>query len=152
KIRVQATDEESASLASIVHTADPKTAPQLLKGFHAVEQNAWRWTMAKFAVALRPPKDAARKGAVLTLKFAVPDPVISRLKTVSLSAAVGGTPLSPETYTQAGEFTYTREVDARLLTGEAVNVEFTVDKAIPPGEVDQRELAVIVTSVGFEAK
>src|SRR5262245_59471694 len=59
KIRVQQTDEDTATLASMIHMGDPKVAPQLLKGFYNIEENAWRWTMGKFAVALRPPRNAS---------------------------------------------------------------------------------------------
>ncbi len=115
KIRLQQTDEDAATLASVIHMADPRIAPQLLTGFYTVESNAWRWTMGKFAVALRPPRNAA-------------------------------------VYTQAGENEYLRDVDAKLLAGEAVNVEFTLDNFVPAGVIEQRELGVIATSVGFEAK
>ena len=152
KIRIQQTDEDSATLASVIHMSDAKAAPQLLKGFHSIEENAWRWTMGQFAVALRPPRNAAIRGAVLRLKFVVPEPVLAKLKKISLTAAVNGTSLPAETYTKSGEFEYTRDVDAKLLSGEAVNVEFTLDKFLPAGEIEQRELGVIVSSVGFEAK
>ena len=84
--------------------------------------------MGQFSVALRPPRNAALNGAVLHFKFVLPEAVLSKVKTVSLSASVNGTALSPETYTQAGEFDYSRDVDAKLLAGDAVNVEFTLDK------------------------
>lgn len=151
-IRVQQTEEEAGALASVVHVADPQATPQLLKGFHAVEQNAWRWTMGKFSVALRPPANAGKNGAVLNLKFSVPEPIVAKLKTVSLSAIAGGQTLSPETYTQAGEFTYTRDIAAKELAGEAVNIEFSLDKFLAAGEADQRELGVVVSSVGLEPK
>jgi hypothetical protein len=152
KITVQQTDEDSATLASVIHMGDAKAAPQLLKGFYNIEENAWRWSMGKFAVALRPPHGASTKGATLHLKFVLPEAVLSKVKTMSISATVNGTGLAPETYTQAGEFDYSREVDGKLLPGEAVNVEFTLDKFLPAGMVEQRELGVIVTSVGLEAK
>ena len=152
KIRVVETDESGGTLQSVVHVADPKAEPQLLQGFYNVEQNAWRWTASKFSVALRPPGGASQKGATLVLKLSVPDPVIQKLKAVSISAAIGGTQLSPETYTQSGEFTYTRDIDARLLAGEAVNIDFALDKFLAPGEADQRELGVVVTTIGLEAK
>ncbi|MGH9720905.1 MAG: hypothetical protein ACRD8O_11885 [Bryobacteraceae bacterium] len=151
-IRVQQTDEDAATLASVVHVADPRATPQLLKGFHPVEQNAWRWTTGQFSVALRPPRNAAQKGAVLQLKFSIPEPVIARFKTVSLSAGITGGKLSPETYTQGGEFVYQRDVDPKYLTGDAVTVDFTLDKFLPPSESDQRELGVVVSSIGLEAK
>ncbi|MGH9660366.1 MAG: hypothetical protein ACRD96_17585, partial [Bryobacteraceae bacterium] len=95
---------------------------------------------------------SAEKGALLTLKFSLPDPVIEKLKTVSLQATIAGSALPPESYTQSGEFTFTREIAPKLLAGEAVHVEFALDKSLPPTGGDQRELGVIVSSVGLEAK
>jgi hypothetical protein len=149
---VAVTDEEGGALASVIYMADPKTAPQLLKGFHAIESNAWRWTMGHFAVALRPPRNSAVNGARLRLKFSIAEALIARAKQVTLSASVAGAPLAPETYTQAGEFEYVRDVDPKLLAGEAVNVEFALDNFIPSGAIEDRELGLIVASVGFEAK
>lgn len=152
KIQVQ-TDEESATLASVVQMGDAKAAPQLLKGFHNIEENSWRWTMGQFAVALRPPRNGAIRGAVLHFKFVLPEAVLAKINNkMSLSAAVNGSPLAPETYTKPGEYDYARDVDAKLLAGDAVNVEFTMDKFLPAGMIEQRELGVIATSVGFEAK
>ena len=151
KIQAQ-TDEDGATLASVVGMGDAKTASQLLKGFHNVEESSWRWTMGQFAVALRPPRNAVARGAVLHFKFVLPEAVLAKVPKMSLSAAINGTPLPPETYTTSGEMDYTRAVDGKLLAGDAVNVEFTLDKFIPAGMIEQRELGVIATSVGFEAK
>jgi hypothetical protein len=151
RVTVQ-TEEEGPLLATIVHVADPRAAAQLLSGFYGVEQNSWRWTAGKFSVALRPPRTAAAKGATLQLKFSVPDVVIAKLKAMSLSASVNGAPLSPESYTQAGEFTYTRDVPANLLVGESARVDFSLDKTIPPNSSDQRELGVVVSTVGLAPK
>jgi hypothetical protein len=152
RTKIQATEEEAPQLASMVHVADPRVAAQLVSGFYPVEDKAWRWTAGKFAVMLRPPRTAAEKGAVLQLKFAVPDPVISKLKTLSVTAAINGTSLPPETYNQAGEFTYARDVPPKVLGTEPVKVEFALDKALPPSAQDQRELGVVVSAVGFEPK
>lgn len=146
----QHTEEEAPQLATIVHAADPRTAAQFVSGFHDIEQNAWRWTAGRFAVVLRVPRGAAEKGAVLRLKFSVPEPVVEKLKTVTLRASIEGTGFEPESFTQAGEFTYEREIPAALMTGESTRVEFSLDRALPAGEIDRRELGVIVSSVGFE--
>lgn len=152
-VQVQETIEEpETTLLSTVHVADPAASQQLIKGFHTVEQNAWRWTMGKFSVLLRPPRTAAEKGAVLQLKLAVPDPIIAKLKTVALSASIQGVALSPETYSQAGEFTYSREVPAKALQGETVQVDFSLDKFLPSGAADSRELGIVVSMVGLEPK
>jgi len=146
------TEEEGPTLATIVHVADPRAATQLLSGFYGVEQNSWRWTAGKFSVVLRPPRTAVAKGATLQLKFSVPEVVIVKLKAMSLSASVNGTPLSPESYTQPGEFTYTRDVPANLLVGESAKVDFSLDKTMPPSGGDQRELGVVVTTVGLDPR
>ncbi|MCC6858067.1 MAG: hypothetical protein IT158_05890 [Bryobacterales bacterium] len=153
RIPVQETIEEpDTSLVSTLNVADPRASQQLLKGWHEVEQNAWRWTMSKFSVLLKPPRTAAEKGATLELKLAVPDAVTSKVKSVTLSAKVNDTALAPETFSQAGEYTYSRDVPAKVLAGETVEVSFTLDKFLPPGAADARELGVIVTTVGLEPK
>jgi len=151
RVTVQ-TEEEGVTLATLVHVADPRAAAQLLSGFYGVEDNSWRWTAGKFSVVLRPPRTAAAKGATLQLKFTVPGVVIAKLKAMSLSASVNGTPLSPESYTQPGEFIYTRDVPAGVLVGESAKVDFSLDKTMPPSASDQRELGVVVTTVGLDPK
>jgi hypothetical protein len=146
---VETVEEDSTQLVSLVHTADPKTAVQLLRGFHEVEQNAWRWTKAQFSVTLKTPPDARTKGATLELKMTLPDPVISHVKTTTLSATVNGTALAPETYSKTGEHVYTRTVPAASLQSEAVTVDFSFDKYLGAGQVEERELAAIVSSVGL---
>jgi hypothetical protein len=152
KAHVEATDEEAPTLSSIVHVADPRSAPQLLTGFHELEQNSWRWTMGKFSVILRPPGGAAQNGARLETKLSVPEPVIERLKTVSLTASIGDQALPAETYSKAGDYVYSRDVPASLLTGTSVVVNFALDKFLPPGQIDQRELGIVVITVGLEPK
>lgn len=143
---------EETGLASVVHVADPRTAQQLLRGFHEVEQNAWRWTKGRFAVTLRPPAAAAERGAVLNLKFALPEPILDRVKTATLTANVNGTAIPPETFNKGGDYSYRRDVPPEAMKGEAVTVEFAVDNFVPAGAIEPRELAIIVSSVGLEAK
>jgi hypothetical protein len=152
KVSTETIEEPAPTLASVVHMADPKIVPQLLRGFHGVEGNAWRWTMGKFAVTLRPPLNAPQKGATLVAKFAIPDAVMSRTKSVTLSASVNGVSLAPETFTKTGDFVYSRDVAATALTAEAVTAEFALDSFLPSGAVEQRELGLVVSSIGFEAK
>lgn len=151
RVTVQTT-EEAPSLATMVAMADPNAAKQLADGFYAVESNSWRWTAGRFTVLLHPPRMAAKKGATLQLKFAIPDVAFPRMKGVSLSAYVNGTPLTPESYQHAGPYVYTRDVPASLLTSDVVRVDFSVDKTIPPTAVDKRELGVIASLVGFQPK
>jgi hypothetical protein len=47
---------------------------------------------------------------------------------------------------------YRREVPASALQGEAVTVDFSCDKFLAAGQVESRELALIVHLIGLEAK
>jgi len=150
--RVVRTVEEAPSLATVVATADPQVARQLVIGFYGVEQNSWRWTTGRFSVVLRPPTSASTKGATLQMKLAIPDVTIAKNKAVSLSAYVNGTALDPEKYTHAGQFVFSREVAANLLSGDVTRVDFSVDTTLPPTAADRRELGVVVSMIGFQPK
>lgn len=146
------TVEEAPPLASVVATADPHAVTQLLAGFYGVESNSWRWTAGKFSVLLRPPRGADTKGATLQFKFTVPEVAVARLKPLTLSAYVNGTPLAPETYNKAGDFIYSKDVPANLLAGESARVDFSLDKTFQPSGADHRELGVVALMVGFQGK
>jgi hypothetical protein len=137
---------------SVVHVADPKSAIQLIRGFHEVEGNAWRWTKGSFAVTLRTPANAARNGAWLVMKLAVPESVIEHTERASLAANIAGFPIPAVVYSKGGEYTYRKEVPPGALTKEAVTVEFALDRYIAPGKVEDRELGIIVSMVGLESK
>jgi hypothetical protein len=146
------TIEEAPRLASLVHMGDRTMAFQLVSGFHDVEANAWRWTMQKFSVNLRPPARSSQQGAVLELHLTVPPPTIEKLGSITLSASLGGAALAPETYSKAGEYTYRRDVPAIALGGDSARIDFQLDRAIPPGEADKRELGIVASSVALIAK
>ena len=157
KSHVAETDtiEEAPRLASSLRMGDGTMARQLASGFYDIEAGAWRWTMQQFAVNLRAPAHSAQQGAILELHLTVPPPSIRKLGSITLSAAIGGATLAPETYSKAGEYTYRRDVPANLLAGpagEAVRIDFQLDKAIPPGDVDKRELGIVASSVGLLPK
>ncbi len=144
--------EAPYQMQSGLRTSDPRAQMQLVDGFYGVEHGAWRWTKQRFSVVLRPPAGAAQKGAALTLRLTVPDAVISKLQSVTLSGAVNGQALPPETYTRPGRYAYTRDVPAELLGGESAKVDFQLDKAMRPDPPDVRELGVVVLSVGLNSK
>jgi hypothetical protein len=146
------TEEAAPQPVYSIIVADPRTAFQLVGGFYDVEQNSWRWTRKRFAAVLGLPPGAAQRGAVLRLTFAVPEVIITQLKSVTLSASIQGTQLAPETYSKIGSSIYERDVPPSLLTGTSVRIDFFLDKALPPGEVDRRELGVVVNRIAFETK
>ncbi len=144
--------KSGTDLAEVVNIADEGLAPQLLRGFHRVENGSWRWTQGKFSVALKPPKQAGN-GAVLLLRFSIPDALMAQRKEVTISAVIEGVPLPPEKVTAPGEHEYRREVPAEVVKGKrAATVDFTVDPVTPPGESDERELGVIAATVGLLKK
>ncbi len=147
-----ATIEEPAELEPVVATADPRATTQLLEGWHAVEGDAWRWTMKRFSVSLRPPDGAARKGAVLELNFSLPDAAFEQTGGTTIAAKIGETALKPLAVTKPGESVYRADVPAAALQGEAVIVEFDLTKAVAPKVLDARELGLVVSRVGLVTK
>ena len=143
---------EKPGIASTVHTGDPKLATQLIRGFYGIEASSWRWTKQQFSVVLRPPAGSAEAGANLVMRLSVPEAVIQKQQTISLSGMVGDAALPAETYTKPGPYTYTRPVPAKALAGESVQVDFQLDKVMPPAPPDKRELGVVVESIGLEPK
>jgi hypothetical protein len=152
KVRVEPVDENSPEFASSIHVADPQSAHQLARGFHPVEQNAWRWTEGSFAVALAVPPAADREGGRLILQFSVPEAVINRLETITLTARIGGQTVGSSTYDSAGEVRFESDVAPELLKAEVVTVEFQLRKFLAAGTVDQRELGLVVSSATLETK
>jgi len=143
--------EAVTELKSTVTMGDSEAAAQLLNGFYDVEGGSWRWTMSHFSVILAVPEGAADKETELVMQFTIPQAVIDKLGPITLSAQAGEVALPPETYTQAGDHVYRKKLPATAVTGEAVTLTFSLDKALPPSETDRRELGVIVTSIGLRA-
>ncbi len=146
---VETIEDGNRPALNVVQVAEPRTATQLMSGFHSVERNAWRWTMGRFAVALQPPAGAAQNGATLELRFSIPEMIVKRLGPVTLSARVEGTPLIPETFSNSGPRIYSRAVPAGALKRPPVMVSFALDKFLKAGEVEGRELGVVVTTVSL---
>jgi hypothetical protein len=144
--------ENDGELVSVINVADPRGSVQLTRGFHGLEHQAWRWTMKNFTATLRPPAGAAQKGAALELKFTIPEVMLNRVGPMTLDARVNGIDLGPQTFSSSGDFTYSRDIPPTALISDAVAIDFAVDKGLPPGDSDPRELAVIVTSVGLTSK
>ena len=146
----EAAVEEGSRTATMVTLGDPKSAPQLVSGFYDIEGGAWRWAGKQFTVELGVPFGAGQKGAALELNFTVPDVVIAKSKTVTLAASVDGNALPPETYSQPGQYTYSRNIPPALLHAATAKVTFTLDKTIQPGGGDQRDLGIVAASIGLK--
>jgi hypothetical protein len=139
-------------LQSTVNTSDPHIAGQLLDGFYAVEDGAWRWSAKQFSVKLRVPEGASKKGGTLRLLLTVPPAVIEKSGSIALSASLEGSTLASETYSAAGQYTYRRDVPASLLGGSDTTVTFQLDKSMTPDGPDKRDLGVVVSTIALESK
>jgi hypothetical protein len=148
-IRLQPTIEEPP--ASMVQIGNVSQSSQLVRGFYDLQNNTWRWAAPRFSVALASPPAASKNGAWLVLSFRIPDVSIDALKSITVTGKVGDAALPPETFTASGDHTYHHEVPAAAFRKETVLADFTVDKFLkPPG--DGRDLALVVTAIGLEAK
>jgi hypothetical protein len=148
----EAAKEVPSEPATMLGTTDPRAALQLTKGFYEVENGGWRWSSKDFSAALRPPANAAQKGATLVLKFTVVDATIAKLGPVSLTAKAGDTQCPTQTYDKSGPYEYHCDVPPSSLSGALVTVDFSLDKVLPATPTDQRTLGLVVAMVGFEAK
>ncbi len=152
--RVTGQDEQpetASTLLSAVRMNDPAAAAQLLKGFYPVENGAWRWTAGKFSVRLGVPPGAVQKGATLVFAFNLPAAVLQQLKTVNLSASIHGMALKSGEYKTAGPAMLTADIPASLLTGDSIEVDFALDRSLPPG-ADRRELGVVAVSAALNPR
>jgi hypothetical protein len=155
KVTAKETVEEvptQTKISAVVNMGDPKQQKQLVSGFYAIEANSWRWTAKDFSISLHPPEGSAAQGARLVFALSIPQVVIDKLKSVTLSASIDGTPLAPETYSHDGQYDYKRDVPPTLLKGDTVRVDFHLDKSMPPAGGDFRELGIIARSIGLASK
>lgn len=132
---------------------DSAVKDQLLSGFYKVEGEGWRWASQQFAVSLRPPADARKKGATLQLALYIPQSQIDALGPMTLSAVVNdGCPLPSETFSKAGSYIYSRDVPDSETGANVMRVDFCFDRAKSPGVSDGRELTAVITSVSLQSK
>jgi len=152
KARVETVEEDNQQLLTVINTGDPRASVQLLKGFHEIETDGWRWTKGAFSVTLRTPPNAARTGARLEFRFTLPDAVLGKTGPITLKAKIAGVELDPQTYPQAGEQVYQRDIPGTSLPSDAVTVDFELSKFLAAGQVELRELGVIASTVGLLQK
>jgi SAM-dependent methyltransferase len=121
--------------------ADPWLGCDLDGGWHAMEDGAWRWTERSFSVRLRSPRSS---GALLRLRFKLPEVVLRATGPVHLHATVGGERLPDLEYNLPGDHVYEQPISSVSLRDDNVPVRFELDKAMPPTGPEVRELGVQV--------
>jgi len=118
------------------------------RGWHAPEDEGWRWTERQFAVRF----ESARKAAASRLKVGlyVPGPVLARFGRITLEAIANGMALAPETFTVAGEHEYVRSLAPFSTATSDIRVDFSLSAALAPDAQDGRERGIVVTSISVE--
>ncbi|MDQ2949142.1 MAG: hypothetical protein M3Y27_24925, partial [Acidobacteriota bacterium] len=144
------TKVDRGAFTSILNMADPAAGKQLLSGFFEVEANAWRWTGPRFSVLLKFPQEIEQAGGELIVHLSIPVAQIQKLGAMTLSVDIDGDPLSPGTFSKAGEQTFRRVVQPNARYSGVLPVNFSFDKASPPSSQDERELGAIVTSISLQ--
>lgn len=139
----------TSPVLSVLKMSDPDAGRELVTGIYGLESGSWRWTASKFAVALLPPQGAAENGATLEFKFSLPGVVVNKVGPLTLSAKVNGSTLPPQTYSKPGDYVYTAAIPSEPLRSGIGLLEFSTDKALPPGNGDKRELALVAVSVAL---
>jgi hypothetical protein len=109
--------------------ADPWLDADLDGGWHAMEDNSWRWTERCFAVRLN---SAAYQSPTLRFRFTAAGPV--RIK-----ANIDGVELPESEFTAAGQHTYAQPISQ----GGHVSIRFELDRTLDFAG-DRRELGVQV--------
>jgi hypothetical protein len=142
----------SPPVATSVAVANPDAPAQLVEGFYAVEDNAWRWTAKRFVVKLGTPPNAQTAGATLRFKLSLPEVALKRYEKLAISATVGNVPVAPQSFTSLGMNEYVVPIPASALPNPSVLITFMLDKSMPPSGADQRELGVIAHQFSLEPK
>ncbi len=121
---------------------------RLISGWYDAEFAGWRWTKQEFSIGL--PADGARRYRRMTMRLFLPPVLIDRLGTLELRATADGQELEPALLHDPGAHTLERRLtlDARRKTESVIH--FSLDKSLRAGDLDKRELGMIVSSIEFE--
>jgi tRNA (mo5U34)-methyltransferase len=133
-------DERAFALVRSRHNRLANLA--LLTGWHDSEDTGWRWTERRFSARLAAAESS--HSGLLTMALYISEDSIRRLQRLTLSAAANGRPLDPAVYDTPGPATYVRTLDT--LAPE-VDLQFELDRALPPEPSDSRERGLIVASI-----
>jgi hypothetical protein len=120
--------------------ADPWLDVDLDRGWHAMEDDSWRWTERVFSVLLKSGLHTGRQ--TLRFRFTLPDGIIRSIGPVQIQATVNGSRLPACEYVSSGEHIYMQPIPP--LTSDHVSIRFELDKALGPSSADGRELGVQV--------
>jgi hypothetical protein len=80
----------------------------------------------------------------------VPEVVIQKLGSLTLTGRFDGHPLTASTVSHAGQFVFRSSLNDGWIAKGIAQVDFQLDKAMAPSASDGRELGVAVTGISIE--
>lgn len=115
----------------------PRYSVHLLDGWHPLEQNSFRWTEKRFSIEIKRPH--LIQFSTFCFNFRLPSP-----GPVTLSAKVNGSDMPPATLRTEGAQSYSIQIPRQAIQAGAIRIDFAIDKCLPAGALDERELGLLV--------
>ena len=140
-------DERAFCLVRSLRLADRNVGARLVKGWHQLEVDSWRWTERVFSVELPRPEQPSH--STLEMDFAYPDVLKQAVEKIRITGRVEDAPLQDREYLSAGPHYYRMQVPESLLSKATILAEFELNGAIPPDSIDLRERGIIVPNSAF---
>jgi hypothetical protein len=129
---------------------DLRARPQLLSGWYGVEEGSWRWMAREAEVALAPPADGP---LVFEMQLYLPPGHMARAGgSVTVSILAGGQLLGAHPYTEPGSYSLVEPLPRELVSHPLTKLTIRLNRAVPPGKGDRRELGLVVQRLGLAAK
>jgi len=140
-------------ILSYLHLGDIRSRAQLVSGWYAIEDGAWRWMAPEAEATLGPlPSQAVQFELQL---FFPPDFMQRAGSPVTVSVALNGKPFTKAIYFDPGGHALAKRVPpelvGELLTWPVTRVSIRVNPYVPPTATDQRALGAVVQGLGFVA-
>ena len=120
-----------------------------LTGFYPPEEGRFRWTSREFSTRVDVPA-LGTTGGQLLMHIYIPENVIQKLGSITLHASFAGHALGPQTWSEPGSYVYRRELEANMFAPGSIQINFSLNKSIPPSSQDKRELGIIVQELSIE--
>jgi hypothetical protein len=140
-------------MLSYLQLGDIRSRAQLVSGWYAIEDGAWRWMAPEAEATLRPLPDQAVQFELQL--FFPPDFMRRAGSPVTVSVILNGKPFTSAMYFEPGGHTLAKRVPPELLgelfTWPTTHVSIRVNPYIPPNATDQRALGAVVQGLGFVA-
>ena len=140
-------------MLSYLQLGDIRSRAQLVSGWYAIEDGAWRWMAPEAEATLRPLPDQAVQFELQL--FFPPDFMRRAGSPVTVSVILNGKPFTSAMYFEPGGHTLAKRVPPELLgelfTWPTTRVSIRVNPYVPPNATDQRALGAVVQGLGFVA-